>query len=262
MTAPRYDFANILLAGPCNLRCPYCIGRQLNPRLTPANLAEFPPRNLPNFVRLILRHRITEVTFTGTTTDPQLYRHEARLLDWLKQCLPPETRFSLHTNGQLALRKMAVFNRYHRVTVSFPSFNPATYQKLTGSARPPDLAEITRQAEVPLKISAVLTEHTAPEIDSFLARCAEIGLKRVAYRQLYGDSRDWAAALRHLPLRGEYRGNPVFDFAGMEVTYWNFNQTGSTSINLFSSGVISRDYLLAKSPVQADGRGFNFASRA
>lgn len=242
---PTFDFANILFAGPCNLRCPYCIGRQLNPALSPPNLAEFPPRNLDALLALIRRHGIREVTLTGTTTDPQLYRHEARLLALLRDQLPPETRISLHTNGQLALAKLAVFNQYDRVTVSFPSFEPATYFKLMGSPRVPNLAEIMRRADVPVKISAVLTADNAAEIDSFLARCAEIGVRRLVYRRLFGDTRDWSAALRRLPRRADYRGNPVFDFHGLEVTYWQFEQTASTAINLFSDGTISTDYLLA-----------------
>ncbi|NJN98138.1 MAG: radical SAM protein [Anaerolineales bacterium] len=85
----QYDFANILFAGPCNLRCPYCIGRQINPALNRNNLNEFPLRNLDGFVALIRQHGVTEVVFTGTTTDPQLYRHEARLLAWLRERLLP-----------------------------------------------------------------------------------------------------------------------------------------------------------------------------
>ena len=83
-----FDFANILFAGPCNARCPYCIGRQIDPRLSVNNLNEFPPRNLDHFIELIIQHEIQQVVFTGTTTDPQLYRHEARLLALLRNRLP------------------------------------------------------------------------------------------------------------------------------------------------------------------------------
>src|SRR5262245_60745633 len=86
-----YDFANILFAGPCNLRCPYCIGRQVDPTLNRNNLKEFPLRNLENFVDLIRRHHVSEIVLTGTTTDPQLYQYEARLLNWLREYLNEET---------------------------------------------------------------------------------------------------------------------------------------------------------------------------
>ncbi len=241
-----FDFANILFAGPCNLRCPYCIGRQVDPALNRDNLGDYPLKNLARLVALIHRHRITEVTFTGTTTDPQLYRHEARLLAHLRRVLPPDVRFSLHTNGRLALQKMDEFNQYQRVTVSFPSFNPATYRKLMGADSPPDLAEIVRQARVPVKVSAVLTPTNAGEFDDFLARCRDIGIKRVVYRQLHGHTRRWPMFER-LAQTGSYRDNPVYNFQGMEVTFWDFQRTASRSLNLFSSGVISPHYRLTSS---------------
>jgi molybdenum cofactor biosynthesis enzyme MoaA len=218
-----YDFANILFAGPCNLRCPYCIGQQVAPKLRQDNLHEFPLKNLARFVELIRRHRIREVVFTGTTTDPQLYRHEARLLSWLRAHLPTGVRFSLHTNGRLALQKMEVFNLYQRVTVSFPSFNPKTYRKLMGGDTVPDLAEIVRQATVPVKVSATLTPANAGEFDDFLARCRNIGIRRVVYRQLFGKTRQWPLFER-LPVAGSYRGNPVYDYCGMEVTFGIFGK--------------------------------------
>lgn len=242
---PAYHFANILFAGPCNLRCPYCIGQQLDPALSVNNLGDFPLRNLDQFVDLILRHGIREVTFTGTTTDPQLYRHESRLLQWLRDRLPPDTRYALHTNGQLALAKMTEFNRYDRVCLSFPSFNPDTYERLTGSRRVPNLAEIVRRAAVPVKVSCVINQHNAAEAPDFLARCRGLGLKRLVFRRLYGDSTDYPV-VDHLPQKATFCGNPVYDYYGMEVTHWNFDQTTSRALNLFSNGLISPHYLLAK----------------
>jgi molybdenum cofactor biosynthesis enzyme MoaA len=241
----EYDFANVLFAGPCNLRCPYCIGRQLDPTLNRDNLDEFPLRNLDAFVALLRRYDIRQVVLTGTTTDPQLYHHEAHLVCWLREQLP-EARLSLHTNGQLALKKMDALNLYDRVALSLPSFDPDAYEKMTGSRRVPDLAAIVQAARVPVKVSCVIDEHNFNQLDAFLARCREIGIRRVVLRQLYGDTRRW-----RLPPRlwrvGAYRHNPVYDYGGMEVTYWRFDATTSTSLNLFSDGTISDEYLLIRS---------------
>jgi molybdenum cofactor biosynthesis enzyme MoaA len=253
MKHKSYDFANILFAGPCNLRCPYCIGQQVDPALNRNNLDEFPLRNIDNFVDLLKRHHVTEVVFTGTTTDPQLYRHEARLLAWLRERLPPvkngrgekAVQYALHTNGQLALRKMEVLNQYSRVCISFPSFKPDTYQKMTGFPRPPHLAEIVRQAQVPVKVSCLINEHNVGEVNEFLGRCRDIGIERLVFRKLYGDTRKWGI-LGDLPQVSVHRHNPVYDYQGMEVTYWNFDQTSSRSLNLFSDGTISPHYLLTR----------------
>ncbi len=270
---PTYDFANILFAGPCNLRCPYCIGRQIEPGLNQNNLNLFPLRNLEKFVTMLKKQGVTEITFTGTNTDPQLYRHEARLLAWLRERLPlvkkkgceKGVRYALHTNGQLALSKMGVFNQYDRVCISFPAFDSTTYQKMTGSSRVPDLAEIMRQARIPVKVSCVINEHNVGQIERFLARCRTIGIKRLVLRRLYGDKRKWEI-LGNLRQTGLYRRNPVYDYEGMEVTYWNFSQTNSSALNLFSNGLISPHYLLTKAKRPAIshrvwGHTFNRGSR-
>jgi molybdenum cofactor biosynthesis enzyme MoaA len=253
----RYDFANLLFAGPCNARCYFCIGQQIDPRLSVNNLHEFPPRNLDRFVELICAHAIKQIVLTGTTTDPQLYWHEARLLDHLRERLPSDTQIALHTNGRLALKKIDVLNQYDRVCVSFPTFDPAIYQKMMGVRGAPDLAQIVDRAQIPVKVSCVIDAYNIQELPCFLERCHAIGIKRLVLRRLYSDSREWAVGSGLTPLlgdrqgrpyamRGEYRGNPVYDLDGMEVTVWNFDGCECHSLNLFSNGTISEEYLLAK----------------
>lgn len=243
-----FDFANILFAGPCSARCYFCIGQQVNPALRPPNLDTFPPLGLDTFIARVWEHGIRQVVFTGTTTDPQLYRHEARLLARLRRVLPVGTQFSLHTNARQALHKMAVFNQYDRVCISFPSFDPFTYQCMMGVSTPPDLSAILRRAEVPVKVSCLVDCHNAREIPAFLSECRTIGVSRLVLRKLYGERRPWEELLPVVPnwrLRGTYRGNPMYGYEGMEVTLWDFDQTESTSINLFSDGTLSTAYLLA-----------------
>jgi MoaA/NifB/PqqE/SkfB family radical SAM enzyme len=240
----HYDFANILFAGPCNARCPFCIGRQIDPRLSVNNLREFPPRHLERFIDLIGTHEIRQVVFTGTNTDPQLYRHEARLLDHLRRRLPTDTQISLHTNGRLALKKIDVLNQYDRVCVSFPTFDPATYFKMMGVRGVPDLAQIVDRAQVPVKVSCVIDEHNIPELPQFLERCHAIGIRRLVLRRLYGDQRAWPLPAPLQP-HSHFRGNPVCDYCDMEVTVWNFEDCDCRSLDLFSDGTISGSYLLA-----------------
>jgi molybdenum cofactor biosynthesis enzyme MoaA len=246
----RYDFANILFAGPCNARCTFCIGRQIDPRLSVNNLDEYPPRNLDRFLALVVEYEIKQVVFTGTTTDPQLYRPEGRLLAYLRRRLPTDTQISLHTNGRLALKKIDVLNQYDRVCISFPSFNPATYHKMMGVRSVPDLAQIVERAQVPVKVSCVIDEHNVAELSGFLERCYALGIKRVVLRRLYGDTRAWDISAALKP-RSHYRGNPVYNYHGMEVTVWNFGDCDCRSLNLFSNGTISGSYLLSSAYEEA-----------
>jgi MoaA/NifB/PqqE/SkfB family radical SAM enzyme len=184
------DFANILFGGPCNRDCPFCIGKAMPERVNASNLADFPPRNIDDFVAQVNRLQIRQIVFTGTTTDPQLYRHEAELLAFLRARITAGAAYSVHTNGVLALRKIDVFNAYDKACISFPSFCPVTYAKMMGSARVPDLEAIIARARIPVKVSCVINEENITEIDQFLRRCRDIGVRRVVLRRLYGDRRE------------------------------------------------------------------------
>lgn len=241
-----YDFANVLFAGPCNRACPWCIGKQLPARVNEGNLDVFPPRGIDAFVGAVNEHRVREIVFTGTTTDPQLYRHEAELLAFLRERLHPDARFSVHTNGALAVAKMRTLNLYDRACVSFPSFRPETYEKMMGSRRVPDLARIVREAYIPVKVSCVIDEHNVAELDAFVAQCQRIGVRRVVLRRLYGETRNWV--LPDWPVVGSFKGNPVMRHDGMEITYWDFDDSRCTSLNLFPDGTLGTSYLLTETP--------------
>ena len=281
-----YDFANVLFGGPCNQRCAGCIGHLLDARLRIDNLHEYPLRNQELFARLLRTYGVRQVVFTGTTTDPQLYDHEVRLIDWMRRQVPG-VQISLHTNGQLAMARMAILNRYDRVTVSYPSFDRAIYTRMTGTPHMPDLAGILRSAHIPVKVSCLVTEENAHQIEDFLARCRDMGVQRVVIRRRYlapsqgmgrvepaGRERQRLKSLLQTRKRmrvllqteeqigailqeelrvtgcrpvAVYRGNPIYEYGGMEVTCWDFAQSTSTSLNLFSDGTISAEYLLVRS---------------
>ncbi len=248
-----YDFANVLFSGRCNARCPFCIGRQVHPHFNEDNLHRFPPRNLDKFIEMIWRFQIRQVILTGTNTDPQLYQHEEKLLRVLREQTPPGTQLVLHTNGRLALRKMGIFNQYDRVSVSLPSFNPVTYRRMMGVPHPPDLESILRQSAIPVKISCVVCDENAGEMSLFLKSCQGTGVQRVVLRKLYRERRNWEELLPEdtaMVKTREYRGNPVFSYQGMEVTLWDFETTTSTSLNLFSNGWISEEYLLTNAALK------------
>lgn len=239
-----FDFANVLFAGPCNRFCPFCIGKEIPAEMSPVNLDVYPPLNWDKFVRRVQRLGIREVVFTGTTTDPHLYHHEEKLIARIRRELPA-VRLSIHTNGALSLKKLAAFNAYDRACISLPSLNKTTYAKMMGVSQVPNLGEILAQAKIPVKISCVVNEHNAAELDVFLGQLAELGVKRAVIRRLFGDGRDWQI-LQHREAIGHYRGNPTYDIDGMEVTWWNFDTTTSRSINLFADGTMSAKYLLTQ----------------
>jgi hypothetical protein len=116
----------------------------------------------------------------------------------------------------------------------------------------PDLAEIVREARIPAKVSCLVNEDNAGQIGTFLARCRAIGVRRVVLRRPYGEGEangkdDPLRSIAGCACRGTYRGNPVYVYGGeVEVTWWDFGQSTSRSLNLFGDGTISTDYLLAR----------------
>ncbi|MBI2393797.1 MAG: radical SAM protein [Deltaproteobacteria bacterium] len=241
------DFANVLFGGPCNRRCPYCIGELLPDRVNVDNRDVFPPAGIDRFVDEVNARGIREIVFTGTTTDPQLYRHEVPLLELLRSRISG-ARYSVHTNGAVALQKIDVFNRYDRACISLPSFDPEIYARHMGSRQVPDVARILERARIPVKISCVLDADNARDLERFLSRCRALGVRRVVLRRQFGDTRTWEVPLRQT---GTYRGNPVYDHDGVEVTYWDFDATTSTSLNLFADGSLGEEYLLVRSASRA-----------
>jgi MoaA/NifB/PqqE/SkfB family radical SAM enzyme len=241
----EFDFANVLFAGSCNRACPWCIGRSLPPEVNRSNLDLWPLRNLDGFIDRVNEAAVPEIVFTGTVTDPHLYRYEAELIEELRRRLHPGARISIHTNGALSLKKLPVFNLYDRAAISFPSFEPEVYERLMGSRRVPDLARLVERAAIPVKVSAVVNEHNETRVEDFLERCRRIGVRRVVLRRLFSDRSPWPR-FDGLHLAGEFRGNPVMDFSGMEVTLWSFEASTCRSLNLFADGTLGTSYLLTE----------------
>jgi MoaA/NifB/PqqE/SkfB family radical SAM enzyme len=242
----EYEFGNILFGGACNQRCPFCIGHQLDPLLSPDNLRKWPLDNLDTFITKIRDTNTKKLIFTGTRTDPQLYKYEAKLLAYMREQLPG-IHVALHTNGMLAMRKLNVFNQYDTVTISVNSFDPVIYEKMHGTKHIPDIQDILKHAKIPVKLSCVLTEDNIGSVEQYLEMAAKLGVKRLALRRLFNNEHHWSLFTERNPIKF-FCGNPVFNIHGMEVTHWIFEKTTGKSLNLFSNGHISEEYMLAKAP--------------
>lgn len=238
-----HAFANILLSGPCNLHCPHCIGLAAGSGEKQNTLDTFPLPGLEKFVERLLEEQITEISLTGIDTEPMLYRHQRKLIEYLREKIPG-VKISLHTNGTRILDDPALFNMYDRATISVPSLDPDACLEMTGSARPLDLQSIVSSADIPIKVSILVSEKNVDEIPGLIGYCGEIGIRRVVLRKLYdGTSPD--IPVQRWKETGEYGGNPVYDVEGVEVTVWDFSRTQLRCLNLFPDGRIEDSYLLA-----------------
>ena len=223
---------NILFSGPCNQKCPFCIGHQL--LKTPNNLRQEKLENLDSFISLIRASKTPKIILTGTRTDPQLYNYDEKLVDRLRSHLPG-AHISLHTDGLLAIPKMKTFRMYDSCTISINSFDPKTYSKLHGVKQMPNLKKILEQASnLPVKLSCVFTADNVHQVEEYLQIAKDLGIKRIALRHIYVDARRWPieAFQNKTPIR-YHQSNPVYDFDGLQVTHWIFDSTSGRSLNLF-----------------------------
>jgi hypothetical protein len=98
-------------------------------------------------------------------------------------------------------------------------------------------------AQIPVKISTLLSSENIKEIPDLVDYCRELGVRRMVLRKLYGGksppppTAGWSFAR-------DFAGNAVYDAGGIEVTVWDFERTRLQCLNLFPDGSITDSYLL------------------
>lgn len=241
MEAP---FANVLLTGPCNLRCPDCIGGRIDRPRQSSTLDQFPLPGFDEFCSALRRRSIRQVSVTGIDTEPMLYRHTESLVAALRHGVPG-IQLSLHTNGTRVLDRLSIFHLYDRASISVPSLEPDTCRRMTGSSRVLQLREILTMSRIPIKLSILLTRHNRDEIPTLLRHVRELGYKRVVLRRLYGERHPYDPLPGLHPSR-RFGGNPVYDLDGLEVTVWSFDEATLDCINLLPDGSVRSGYKLSE----------------
>jgi len=243
-------FANILLSGPCNARCPFCIGKLLDDKKNHHNLDVFPLKHIDTFLQTLIDHDITEISFTWTNTDPLLYHYQSELIFYIRSRIP-QAKISLHTNWRLLFQQKDTASLYDRIALSLPSFDETIYRRMMWVSGVPDVKAILQHINLPLKISCIVTQENKDDIASFVQQCYTLWIKRLTFRRLYQDmthrneyldiKRLWWKKIR------DFANNPVYDFDGLEITLRTFERSDISCFNLYSNWRISDKYLLNQS---------------
>lgn len=256
-------FANLHFSGICNRSCYFCIGQHMMALDPFDNLNK---RNLDNFDEFIIKcqeHNVGEVNFTGSNTDPLLYKFQSELIEDLRKVIPG-VKIGLRTNGALALRNPDVWKLYDKASVSITTFQREIYRETMGQGSPPNLEEILKiKPEMPVKVNLVLCPETTDEnVDYWftLTKLRHLGIKRVNLREPYGQPHigdPLAKEAKFNPLMKQIKttlGMPTYDFFGMEVTYWDVHYVEVESVNLYANGIVSVTYPITKGhdPVTGD----------
>jgi len=236
-------FGNIHLSGPCNRSCYFCIGQHMMALDSLNNLEKFPLDGICEFINKCQEHSVTEINITGTNTDPLLYKYPLALQDILRDEIP-NVKIGIRTNGALATKLPWVWQSYDKASISIPSFNPELYRKTMGNGEPPDLKAIIKlKPEMPIKINIVLCPETLNDIPNTLNILADTGIKKVNLREPYGQPHIGSPLSNPI---SERLGMPVYNWKGMDVTYWDVHYVEVESVNLYANGTVSETYPITK----------------
>ncbi|MCB1159436.1 MAG: radical SAM protein [Leptospiraceae bacterium] len=236
----QIQFANILFSGKCNLSCKYCIG-QLRKNPT-SNLTTFPLPGLESFIRECHKLGVREISFSGTNTEPLLYVYLDKLIERLRKEIP-SVKLSLHTNGFLILRKKSLVELFDRLSLSFYSFREDTRFLMTGTKKMPDIKTLINKLSIPLKVSILYTKENQFELEEMLDCFLEMGVRRLVLRKVSGFEGPDNPFQNQVPLR-YFGNNPVYEFRGMELSWWDFEKSSLSCLNLFADGRLSQEYNL------------------
>lgn len=237
-------FGNIHLSGPCNRSCYFCIGQYMPGQDMNNNLTG-ELEGLDSFIVACQAKGVTEVNITGTNTDPLMREGLIGLALSLK--MAGFETVGVRTNGVRIAVLEDVMPYIDKVSISVTSFDPALYKKTMGSGIAPDLARIVKCADlhnVDVKLNVVLCPETLENEDivDTISLASSLGIKRINFREPYGQTHIGDPFKEILqPIKMVY-GNPCYEIARVECTYWDVHYTEVESVNLYADGKLSLDY--------------------
>lgn len=239
-------FANIHFSGQCNRSCFFCIGQWMPGQDMNNNLNDYPLKGYDQFMNHVIKNNVKEIYFTGTNTDPMLYKHIPNLIKDIR-CRVPDALIGIRTNGATILSNLDQWNMFDEACLSITSFNKDIYKKTMGSGEPPKLKDIVDKTKFKqLKINIVLThENTEDDILLSVREVKKAGIFKINLREPYGQSRI-GNPLKNRKSSGSIHGMPIYIIEGVAVVYWDVHFVEVESINLYADGHISFDYSVTK----------------
>jgi hypothetical protein len=205
------------------------------------NLGVYPLPGLDKFIFECEKHKVKDVNFTGSNTDPALYQFLGILARRIRDDLP-DVSIGVRTNGVLLLPKSLDITR---VSLSVPSLKPEIYKRITGSDSPPVVEAWLDEWGYPsIKVNIVLTPLNKYECLETITMLAAMGIRRINLREPYGQPHvgNPLEKVRWMVPHGKVHGMPRYQYGLCSVVYWDVHHVHVESVNLYANGVVSDTY--------------------
>lgn len=237
-------FGNIHLSGPCNRSCYFCIGQHMMGLDHLNSLDDWPLPGIENFVEQCNSRGIKEVNITGSNTDPALYRHQTKLIEYLRSNIDGVI-MGVRTNGVVVGDWL---DDYDKGSFSITSLIPSIYKETMGQGTPPDPDKLFAATKgKPWKVNIVLTPESILSLAHTVHALSDAGFKKINIREPYGQEHvgDPMKEAGFVPVKTTL-GMPTYEAFDAEVTYWDVHYVHVESVNLYASGRVSIDYPVSK----------------
>lgn len=262
-------YGEILLLGPCRLKCFYCLGREMKKAAKISCLGkhftEWPNFNV--FIQTLLDEGIDKVYISSVNTDPLLYGYISELIDFLN------TKFKyvgIRINAaMLNITKYSLLDKLtEEISISLNSNRIGRSLRIAGPAAGQEWWNLCEYLDTKpgekhtIRLSIVVNRHNEDCIPEILGFIRDKYSKQVQYVQLrkvykYKDKRhtkeDWEAFENtkqwledNSSSQDGFYESRVFSFGGLKVSLWEdvFSPNSVKSLNYFPTGLISRNHLL------------------
>ena len=260
------SFANINLLGKCNIRCYFCLGRDIEAELAGQNQLWTHYLDWSRFEEFLERCQdsgIRKLYITGQNTDSLLYGYLSELIDHLHR---RGFGVGLRTNGHLALKRMHVINQCdlsagYSIHTLKPHVSMTMMDTRTipagkrSSTRPNGRGSRLSSHDSTTRKSLTLSTSAPASSTCGTSKCvgsrtdrrqAVLADDAVAYENLY-------AYVKHrYPVEETLWGNAdVFRISGVPVCFWRTVKTSIGSFNYFTDGTISDEYFVVEGYLKA-----------
>lgn len=255
--------------GKCNLKCFFCIGNELKniseqvgKNITKISQLNVPFKEWKNFDRFLKDTKdigIEKLYLTGMNTDPALYKYLPELIKYLKE---QGFKVGIRTNGYYYPKQMpeVLSSLNSGISYSIHSVNPDINRKIIGTSKMPAWDIIIPKSGENCRVATVVNRYNEDDILNTIKYLSKFpNVKYIQLRSICSDIEKERYTLdtqafenlknkiaKNFSKVKDYKGYPVYNIYGKEVSFWDPLQVTINSTNYFTDGTISNSYFVTE----------------